>query len=105
MIEMDGKKYINISKRKTGYSYYYLSFKNSFFNDNEFFIEIDENKIIFNRAHIDFQGRTYKATKIRYDWFYFGYSSEFLRVGSFYIDQEESNNDRIVVYFEDIREK
>ena len=96
--------YVNISKRKDKYNTYNFTFKNDFF-ENYFAFEVDDEKVIFKRVGIDYEGKYYKASHSHYGWYTFQCVNENIKEGSFYFDEEESNEDIIIAYFEDERIK
>lgn len=96
--------YINISKRKDKYNTYMFTVKNDFFKDS-FIIQVDEYKIAFKIVGIDYEGKYYQATLGSYGWYSFQYAKEYIKEGSFYFDEEESNEDIKIAYFEDERIK
>lgn len=96
--------YLNISKRKDKYNTYNFTFKDDWFK-NSFIIQVDEYKVVFKRVGIDYEGKYYQASYSNYGWYGFQCVKEYIKEGSFYFDEEESNEDIKIAYFEDERIK
>jgi hypothetical protein len=101
---MEWKNYITIYKAKEinpNSNTYNFSVKNDWFY-KYFSIIVTEFKIKFKRINLDYTGKNiHKSSYQNYGWSTFSYCSELLKVGSFYFDKNESNEDAIIVYFED----
>lgn len=104
--EMTGEDYIRINsggKPRT----YNISSNNSFFKSEIVVCVVADDKIVFSVPTIDFNGKgtiTYEiknTIKMRR----VSLCTNFLPFGSFQIDKDESNEDQLVVYFEDKIEK
>ncbi len=89
--------YITINKGPYSHSRF-ISCGSDFFNGNIRCVNLHD-KIMFSRPSLDYSGKQYKPTKGKYKYM-FGVAFE-LPLGSFKIDEEESNEDCIVVYFKD----
>lgn len=77
-----------------------------FFND-PVIVEIFHDKVVFKHPTIDYQKSYYNPTKNeKYNSYIFFVVDDTLQEGEFPVDQDESNEDRLVIYFEDkIEEK
>lgn len=77
-----------------------ISSKNSLFKE-DIIVKYDENekKITFTLATIDYTGKTKKATVAGSGW-YSLFINEDLPRGRHFVDEEESNEDQLVVYFD-----
>jgi hypothetical protein len=105
---MGEKNYITIYKCKEikpNSHNYYFSVKNEWFL-TPFSIFVTDEKITFKRIGLDYEGKNiHVSAYIKYGWSTFGHNNELLKHGSFYIDEEESNEDIKVIYWEDERIK
>jgi hypothetical protein len=105
---MEEKNYIaiykQIEKNPQGNNFNF-SVKNSWFT-KQFSIFVFDNRIEFKRIGLDYEGKNiHCSTHSNYGWSTFGLNNELLKVGCFYIDEDESNEDIKVVYWEDERIK
>lgn len=61
----------------------------------------DSEKISFSVPSIDHRGKTFTVSKLNaYGWKQIGIQCDNLPVGKFYFDQDESNEDRVVIYLD-----
>jgi hypothetical protein len=82
-----------------------FSVKNSWFS-KPFSIFVFYDRIEFKRIGTYYEGKNiHCSTHSNYGWSTFGLNNELLKVGCFYIDMDESNEDIKVVYWEDERIK
>ncbi len=80
---------------------------NDKFFDEPVIVEVKFDKIIFTHPTIDYQGPYYNPSKNeKYNSYVFFVINDYLQEGEFPIDMDESDEDHIVIYFEDkIEEK
>jgi hypothetical protein len=64
-------------------------------------LKIFKDRLEVTRPSIDYQGATYKPQKNKYNCYVIQIVSEELPIGTFLIDKEESNLDKLVIYFSD----
>ena len=84
-----------------GYSYRQINTKSKFFFDCEYFIiQEDDDTICFERAPLDAVNNIKKAVRYQGDWTKFQFTSN-VPIGQYVIDSEDSNEDRLVVYFKE----
>lgn len=82
-----------------GPRYRQVNTQSPFFLDCDYFIiNEDEQKITFERAPLDATGNIKKGVKYHGDWIKFQFTSE-VPIGTYKFDPEESDEDRIVVYY------
>jgi hypothetical protein len=105
---MEEKNYITIYKhiesnpQGTNFNF---SVKNSWFNE-KFSIFVFNDRIVFKRIGLYYEGKNiHCSTHSNYGWCTFGLNNELLKVGCYFIDEDESNEDTKVVYWEDERIK
>lgn len=105
---MEENNYINIYRHiesNPQSSNFNFSVKNSWFN-KPFSIFVFYDRIEFKRTGTYYEGKNiHCAAHSNYGWYTFGLNNELLKVGCFYFDEEESNEDIKVVYWEDERIK
>jgi hypothetical protein len=92
--------YITIYKQVSKYVSM-ITFKNEMSKEDFLKVDLDHEKIVLSRVGIDHVGKCYKVTKKNSGWAMIGVSLENYETGKFLIDEEESNEDELVVYFED----
>lgn len=105
---MEDKNYVTIYKhieanpQGTNFNF---SVKNSWFNE-KFSIFVFNDKIVFKRIGLYYEGKNiHCSTHSNHGWSSFGLNNELIKVGSYYIDEDESNEDVKVIYWEDERTK
>ena len=91
--------YIRIAKKKLK-NQYLINFKNVLCEEDYLSVKVDEEKISLNRIGIDFVGKHHKVTNNTFGWAMTSISAD-LEDGKYEIDEDESNDDSIVAYFED----
>ena len=99
--------YIRVHGDKYRQAFRVISSKNEIFSQDIHW-EVDEDKIIFTIATIDNISKNIKKfckKKVEQNWYQASFSDDRIPLGHFMIDEDESNEDRIVVYFEDERER
>lgn len=92
------ENYDYITICKTGTNQKRISSKSDFIN-GQMIVKIDVEKIVFKRAGIDYNGKSYLAKpnkKTKY--IHIGVIVD-LPTGKFYFDDDDSNEDIKVVYF------
>ena len=95
-------RHIEANPQGTNFNF---SVKNSWFNE-QFSIFVYYDKIVFKRIGLSYEGKNiHWASTQNHGWSSFGLNNELLKVGCFFIDEEESNEDVKVVYWEDERIK
>ncbi len=77
-----------------------VSSKSIFFVTNEdIIVKLKDDKMIVTRPTIDYNGKTYKVTKISDSgWNCFTFIGQDLPIGKFEFDTDESNEDMVVIY-------
>lgn len=89
--------YILVCEHNSSKRYRQIISKSEFFND-ELIIKIEENKIIFRKPSIDYNGKRHKLSKDKGGFYHTSVTCE-LPLGKFVFDIEESNEDCRVVYY------
>lgn len=99
--------YIRINKFKNRLDYFLISSKHDVLNNEYVTIDIRPEYIKISVATIDCENNIRKPSKVFGDgsWMNFGIGSSLLKEGYFLIDEDESTEDEIIVYFEDIFEQ
>jgi len=100
---MDYKNYIRIHNNQLRKGYF-INFKSHLSNEDVIAVKITKDKIIISRVDIDRKGETHKLSRKNSGWSIFNTRGGELEVGSYYIDNEESDEDNMVIYLEDIKE-
>ena len=62
--------------------------------------EIFHDKLVFKLYTIDYQGKSISPTHINSGWYEIQLVAE-IELGKYLIDEDESNEDQLVIYFED----
>jgi hypothetical protein len=75
-----------------------LSMRSPFFCEDDFIVTITDDYISFKKPTIDYNGKTHKVTKQVNTYHLTLY--EKLPIGVFVFDEEYSNEDELIVYFE-----
>tara|TARA_R110000868_G_scaffold103241_2_gene284352 strand:- start:810 stop:1139 length:330 start_codon:yes stop_codon:yes gene_type:complete len=84
-----------------GNAYRQINTKSTFFDGCEYFIiKEDEDKITFERAPLDTRRNIKKAVKDNAGWVRFQFTSQ-IPVGRYVVDTDDSDEDRIVVYYKE----
>lgn len=89
--------YIRVNKAQTDRQRVITS-KSDFFKGRTIF-KVEKDKIIFKKPTIDYRGKSYKFC-LHVDGFYHSTILCEIPLGKFYFDEDESNEDIIVAYFE-----
>ncbi len=70
-----------------------------FFEANEnYIIKISDEKIVIAKPTIDYNGKTYKASKKGSGWVTFQIQAE-LPLGKFEFDEDETDEDSVAIYY------
>lgn len=81
---------------------YNISSKNEMFNNEDLIIVFTDDYIKFSVPTIDYNGKTHKVYKSNHRaWRLIAIRNREMPVGKFYFDEEESNEDELILYFED----
>lgn len=91
--------YVTITKHKDKYDSYLLSSKHPILKNRNIRCDIYEKHMVITIATIDYNGKTYKVSKRSSGWRQFALSSDKLIEGKFYIDLEDSTEDKVYVDF------
>ncbi|HDY67384.1 MAG TPA: hypothetical protein ENH85_06320 [Candidatus Scalindua sp.] len=79
-----------------------FSTKNDFFKTKELVVKIDDESIVFRKPTIDWVGPTHKTTKYNKsyeEWRNLVLYDDRLITGKFEIDDEDSDEDQVVIYY------
>ena len=91
-----GSIFIDLVKNKT--RTHYISSKLSWFDCDAVIFKIYPSHISITKPIIDYNGKTYKPTKQRNLFRFSVVVVDILPVGTFYIDNEDSTEDELVIY-------
>ena len=83
-------------------NYVNLNTKNNFFKTESLILEHSNEKLVFKIPNLDYQGKTYTPSIFNNcEWVRMTIKSKYIQVGRYQIDMDESNEDQVVVYYED----
>ena len=103
MIEQDEVSnidYIIICKWKESDSGKRITARSEFFKD-DVIIKIENNKILFQKPTIDYRLKTHKFYRDKKGFYHTTkHNVQTLPIGKYYIEEEESNEDCLVFYFQ-----
>ncbi len=92
------KPYINITGKKSGYT---ISSNHPMFKNEYLKCKFIDNSIEISVPDIDYNGKMYKISAIKYDWYNFGFTCQDLKSGKLFLDEEESDEDLLIFkYYE-----
>lgn len=93
--------YVNINKIDFR-DKHVISSKNKMFKEDYLILIVDEEGIKFSIPTIDYNGKLFKTCKSSSKgWNLINISNEHVVEGRFYFDLEDSNEDELIIYFED----
>lgn len=99
---MNKQSYILIHEHRHSYK---VSSRHAFFKDCFLKVTYDNEKITFERKGLEYSGKTYKSySKNNWHSFMPTKSFETMQYGKFAIEEDETNEDFCVAYFEDVLE-
>ncbi len=94
--------HINICKRSENSNGFLLSTKNDFFKNKELVVKIDDKSIVFRKPTLDWVGLIHKPrkySKLYEEWRNVCLYDDRLITGRFEIDEEDSDEDQVVIYY------
>ncbi len=82
-------------------NHFFISSNHDFFKAEYVIVKVEYERLIFTIPTIDYNGKMLKSNIHFNDdrWRHFTVVSELLITGKFYIDEEESDEDKLVVYY------
>ncbi len=100
-------EYINITELRQNH-FFKISTKSEFLKTKEVSIKISYDHLIITKPTIDYRGRIYKVQSMKdrnknvpNNWRYITVTNDNLIPGKFTIDEDESNEDQLIVYFKE----
>lgn len=98
MEEIKSDNFIKVREYKKDDDVVSFTTKHKFFDDN--LIIIDEtDRIVFAKPGLDYRGKT-RAFYEKKGWFGINYFRSYIKPGKYYFDEEDSNEDQMVIYYE-----
>jgi hypothetical protein len=84
-----------------GYNAFIVSSNNPMFQNDRVIVSIDNDCVKITTPDIDFNGKSLKPTKSRGLFKTVSVYGNELPLGTYYIDDEESNEDQMIIYLND----
>jgi len=79
---------------------YAISSTNDFLKNKQVKVSFFDDKLIISIPSLDWSGKSYVPCSTGKNCFSFAVNSDNIRIGKFPIDIEESNEDNLVIYYE-----
>lgn len=92
--------YIVVSKRGTRQNYYTISAGHHFFSSDYIILNIYQDYVEIKLPSIDYNGKQYKPYNKSGKWHTVTIIDDKLKEGKFYLDEEDSTEDKLYFYFE-----
>lgn len=93
------RPYITINKDSRNIDKYMISFKAEIISDY-LKVVVDNNKLILSIPIIDYNGKQSKISSSKGGWSGICVVNELLKEGRFYINEDETTEDEIVIYLD-----
>ena len=78
-----------------------IASKHPFFNNDRIIVKSDDECITLSVPNLDFRGKSCGTTVIGKEWRGLSVSNAPLQLGVFEIDEDESDEDELVIYYSD----
>ena len=97
----EDREFIKVYYKKGKGNSVLISSKIKMFQTDYIIAKVDDHTIRFSVPTLDYQGKLYKLTKAKsaLGWKLFGIADGRIKAGILYVDEEDSTEDEIVIYF------